>query len=100
MNQHLLPILLFLLRKTGPELTFLPIFLYFTCGMSTTAWLAKRCHVRTRNLNQRNPAAEVERVNLTAAPPGQPHPRRLLEGSPPCPSWLVWADRDNGVPAA
>ena len=29
----------FLLRKTGPELTSVPIFLYFICGTPTTASL-------------------------------------------------------------
>ena len=46
---------LFLLRKTGPELTSMSIFLYFICGMPTTAWCAKRCHVRTRDPNRRTP---------------------------------------------
>ena len=49
---YLLPILLFLLRKTGPELTSLPIFLYFVCGMPATAWLNKQCHVCTQDPNQ------------------------------------------------
>ncbi|XP_070078475.1 cilia- and flagella-associated protein 418 isoform X1 [Equus caballus] len=40
---RLASILLFLLRKTGPELTSMPIFLYFVCGMPATAWLDKRC---------------------------------------------------------
>ena len=31
----------FILRKTGPELTSVPIFLYFICRMPTTAWLDK-----------------------------------------------------------
>ena len=45
LSWHLLPILLFLflLRKPGPELTSVPIFLYFICGMPATAWLDKRC---------------------------------------------------------
>ena len=34
---------LFLLRKIGPELTSMPIFLYFICGMPATAWLDKWC---------------------------------------------------------
>ena len=33
----------------------MPIFLYFIRGMSTTAWCAKRCHVRTRHRNLRTP---------------------------------------------
>ena len=39
-----LPTLLLFLRRTGPELTVMPIFLYFICGTPTTAWLAKWWH--------------------------------------------------------
>ena len=46
---------LFLLKKTGPELTSTPIFLHFTCGMPTTAWRAKWCHVRTQDPNRWTP---------------------------------------------
>ena len=42
----------FCLRKMGPELTSMPIFLYFIHGMPTTAWLAKRCHVCTWDPNR------------------------------------------------
>ena len=60
-------------RKTGPELTSVPIFLYFICGMPTTAWLAKRCHVCTWDLNRRTPrSTEAEHVHLPAVPPGRP----------------------------
>ena len=31
----------FFLRKISPELTSIPILLYFICGTPTTAWLAK-----------------------------------------------------------
>uniref|UniRef100_A0A9L0K9P5 F-box domain-containing protein n=1 Tax=Equus asinus TaxID=9793 RepID=A0A9L0K9P5_EQUAS len=41
--------------ETGPELTCMPIFLCFIRGTPTTAWLAKRCHVCTRDPNQQNP---------------------------------------------
>ena len=51
-GEHLLPILLFLLRKTGPELTSVPIFLYFICGMPAPLWVAKRCHVCTQDPNR------------------------------------------------
>ena len=40
---QLVPILLFLLRKTGSELMSMPIFLYFIRGTPATAWLDKRC---------------------------------------------------------
>ena len=43
---------IFFLRKISPELTSVPILLYFMCGMPTTAWLAKWCHVHTWDLNQ------------------------------------------------
>ena len=48
-----MPIHLFLLKKTGPELTSVPIFLSFICGMPSTAWLATQCHICTRDPNQR-----------------------------------------------
>ena len=43
MSYHPPPILLFLLRKIDPELTSVPIFLYFVCRTSATAWLDKWC---------------------------------------------------------
>ena len=46
-------IFFFILRKTGPELTSMPIFLYFICGTPTTAWLAKRRHVCAWDSNWR-----------------------------------------------
>ena len=58
----------------------MPIFLYFICGMPTTAWRAKGCHVRTQDPNQRTPGRrEAERVNLTAVLPGRPQ-RKNLDG--------------------
>ena len=65
-----MPILLFLPRKTVPELTSVPIFLYFIRGMP--AWLAKQCHVCTRDPKWQTPAAEAECVHLTTAPPSWP----------------------------
>ena len=55
---HLLPILHFLLRKTGPELTSVPIFLHFICGTLATAWLVKQCHVGTCDPNGRTPGSQ------------------------------------------
>ena len=60
------------MRKTGPELTSVPIFLYFIRGAPTTAWLAKWCHVRTRIWTSEPRAAEAECATLTTAPPGRP----------------------------
>uniref|UniRef100_A0A9L0ILM9 Nuclear envelope phosphatase-regulatory subunit 1 n=1 Tax=Equus asinus TaxID=9793 RepID=A0A9L0ILM9_EQUAS len=40
---------------TDPELTSMPIFLYFICGTPATAWHAKQCHVRTWDPNRRTP---------------------------------------------
>ena len=64
--------LLFLLRKTGPELTSMPIFLYFICGTPTTAWLAKRCHVHTQDPNRQTPGCQGGRAHLIDVPPGSP----------------------------
>ena len=50
----------------------MPILLYSICGMPTTAWLAKRCHVHTGIRTSEPGAAKAEHGNLTAAPPGQP----------------------------
>ena len=33
----------------------MPIFLYFVCGMPITAWLARQCHVCTRDPNRQIP---------------------------------------------
>ena len=64
----------FLLRKTGPGLRSVPIFLCFICGMPTTAWLDKRCVCRSapRIWIGKPRATESERANLTAAPLGWP----------------------------
>ena len=40
------------LRKTGPELTSVPIFLYFICGTPATAWLDSGTKSRTWDLNR------------------------------------------------
>ena len=61
------PYLIF--EEDGPELTSVPIFLHFIRGTPTTAWLAKWCHVCTRDPNWRTPGhREAECANLTAAP--------------------------------
>ena len=57
----------------------MPIFLYFICGTLTTAWLAKQCHVRTRDLNQGPLGAEAEHVHLTAAPTSWPPDVNIFE---------------------
>ena len=79
----------FLLRKISPELAtaspplfaeearpwdnicaHLPLLYMWT---PTTAWRAKRCHVRTRDPNRQTLGHQgVERAHLTAAPPGRP----------------------------
>ena len=40
-------------RKISPELTPVPIFLCFICGVLTTAWLDEWCHVCTWDPNRR-----------------------------------------------
>ena len=61
------------LRKTGPELTSMPIFLSFICGTPTTAGLDKQCHVLTRNpkrwtLGRRSRTCELNRYTTRPAP--------------------------------
>ena len=63
-----------MLRKTGPELTSMPIFFYFICGTPTTAWHAKRCHVCTQDPNRRtlgcqSRACAFNRCATRLAPP-------------------------------
>ena len=74
LSYHLPPILLFLLRKIGPELTSVPIFLYIICGMPTTAWLAKQCHVHTQHPNRRTPGRRrgMCELNCCATGPAPP----------------------------
>ena len=57
-----------LLRKTGPEPTSMPIFLYFICGMPATAWLGKQCHVHTWDPNWQTPAAKAEGAHCATGP--------------------------------
>ena len=66
--------ILFFLRKIGPELTSVPIFLYSMCGTPATAWLDKSWAGPHPGSELAKPWAteEAERVNLTAMPLGQP----------------------------
>ena len=65
----MLPVL-FLLRKTGPELTSMPIFLYFICGTPTTGWLANQCHVCTWDLNRWTPGHQSGTCTLNRCATG------------------------------
>ena len=58
--------------KISPELTSVPIFLYFICGIPTTAWLDERHHVCPQNLNHPTQATKPEHATLTAPPSSQP----------------------------
>ena len=65
------------MRKTGPELTSVPIFLCFIRETPTTAWLTKRCHVRTRDPNLRTagpPRSRTRALNrCTTGPAPKKH---------------------------
>ena len=66
----------FLLRKISPELTSVPVFLCFVCGMPATAWLLQsgvglRPGTEPRLLKQ-------SLLNLTIRPQGQPQMLLLL----------------------
>ena len=58
------------MRKTGPELTSVPMFLYFVCGMPPQHGLMSgaRSGIRTSEPW----TAEAEGANLATTPPGQP----------------------------
>ena len=66
-----LPPTIFFFRKTGPELTSVPIFFYFICGMPGIAWLDKCCIGPRPGSKPMNPRPKVELVNSTAMPRGQ-----------------------------
>ena len=74
LRKHLPPMLLFLLRKTGPELTSVPIFLYFFNIWDSCHSMA--CQVVCRSspeIQTSEPwATESECANLTTGPPDQP----------------------------
>ena len=62
-------------KKTGPELTSVPIFLYFVCGMLPQHGLVSGVYVCTWDANPcpwKPWAAKVEHTNLTTTPLGQP----------------------------
>ena len=67
-----------MLRKTGPELTSMPSFLYFICGTPATAWLAKRCHVHTLDPNWQTPGPLKRTCTLNRCATG---PAPSLHGS-------------------
>ena len=55
---------IFFLRKISPELTSMPMFLYFICGTPATAWLAKWYHVCTQDPNQWTPGRRSRTCEL------------------------------------
>ena len=60
----------FFSRKISPELTSVPIFLYFICGMPTTAWPDKWCHVCTQDLNQKTSGCQSGTCPLNSCATG------------------------------
>ena len=63
---------LFLLRETGPELTSVPIFLYFVHGLLPQHGLTSGV-MSTPGIRTSEPqAVEVECANLTTVPLGRP----------------------------
>ena len=61
LSQSVPPILLFLLRKTGPELTSMPTFLYFIRGPLPQHGLISTVEVRTRG-RMGHPRPQKQRV--------------------------------------
>ena len=53
-------------------------FLYFICEMPTTAWLAKQCHVRTRDPNPRTLGHRSRTCAFNRCTTGWPQQRQFL----------------------
>ena len=59
-------------RKIGPELTPVPVFLYFACGTPAQHGLMSSVYVYTRVWTHKPWATEAERSTLTTTPLGWP----------------------------
>ena len=59
-------------EEEWPELTSVPILLYFLCGTPTAAWRAKRCHVHTRDPKRQTPADRSRTCALNRCTTGRP----------------------------
>ena len=60
------------MRKIGPELTSVPVVLYFICEMLPQHGLMSDVYVRTWDPNQEPQAAEAEHMNLTTTTGSDP----------------------------
>ena len=69
----------FFLRKIGPKVTSVPIFLYFICGMLPQRGLVIGVQVCARFWAGEPWAAEMEHTNLTATPSDCPSFFLLME---------------------
>ena len=69
----------FWVRKIVSELTSVPIFPYFLCGMPPQHGLMSVCRSAPRIWTHEPWAGEGDRVNLTTLPPGQPQDCSLEE---------------------
>ena len=72
------PVLLFMLRKTGLELTSVLIALYFIFGMPATAWLGKGCGKSTPGSEPGNARLLRRSAHSTTAPSGRPQLHTLI----------------------
>ena len=70
--------LFFWVRKIGPELTSVPIFLYFVCGMLLQHGFMNVGRSAPRTRTPYPWATEAEHVNLTNTPPGRPQKMYFL----------------------
>ena len=93
---------LFFFKEAVPELTSIPIFLYFIRGTPATAWLDKPC-VGQQAQEPEPQAAVVEHMNLTAMPQGWP-PMPVVKHLPahhcyrPCSSHTLYPSSSNSPP--
>ena len=80
------------MRKIGPELTSVPIFLYFVSGMPPQHGLMSGVYVLTQIGTHEPQAAEVDLVNVTTMPPGQPLANFYLALKSWLKCHLLWED--------
>ena len=72
MHTHL-HLFIFRLRKIHPELTSVPILLYFVCGLPSQHGLTSSVYAHAQDPNPwQTRAAEADSENLTITPLGQP----------------------------
>ena len=80
-----------MVRKIGPELTSVPIFLFFACGMLTQCGLMTSAKFVPRIWTGEPWAAKMECANLTTMPPELAPKKKYLKAL-----WHLYLDEVKG----